>query len=124
MAKKLSNRSVSQTTQQKFQRIYQVVALIPSGQVASYGQVADLAGLPRHARLVSKALKLAPERLNLPWHRVISSQLKIAFPASSPMYIEQKQALLAEQVEFNGSKIQAKHHWQPDLFTLLQQLDY
>ncbi len=101
-----------------------MVALIPHGQVASYGQVADLAGLPRHARLVSKTLKLAPESLNLPWHRVISSQLKIAFPISTPLYLEQKQRLLAEDISFKGNKVQKEHHWQPDLFTLLQHLAY
>lgn len=108
----------------KYQRIYQVVALIPHGQVASYGQVADLAGLPKHARLVSKALKLAPEHLNLPWHRVISSQLNIAFPTATPMYLAQKQCLLAEGVTFKGNQVAAQYRWQPDLFTLLQQLEH
>ena len=43
-----------------YQKIWKVVTLIPEGRVASYGQVADLAGLPGRARLVSRALQAAP----------------------------------------------------------------
>ncbi|MGS0725371.1 MGMT family protein, partial [Shewanella sp. 0m-11] len=52
-------------------QIWHIVSMIPEGKVCSYGKVADLAGLPGRARYVSKALKLAPDELNLPWHRVI-----------------------------------------------------
>ena len=44
----------------KYQRIWQTVLQIPAGKVASYGQIADLAGLPGRARLVGKALGKAP----------------------------------------------------------------
>ena len=106
------------------QRIYQVILLIPAGYVASYGQVADLAGLPRQARFVSKVLKLAPDPLNLPWHRIVSSQNKISIPKSSQLYQEQKQRLLAEGVIFKGEQILPTNRWQPDLYTLLTQLEH
>lgn len=65
------------------QRILAVVRLIPVSQVASYGQIADLAGLGRGARQVSKALRSTTEP-DIPWHRVVNSQGKISIPASSP----------------------------------------
>lgn len=58
-------------------QILTVVDLIPRGQVASYGQVARLAGLPQHARLVGYVLKQLDAGADLPWHRVINSQGKI-----------------------------------------------
>ncbi len=62
-----------------YQEIYNVVALIPRGKVATYGQVAALAGFPRHARLVGYALnrQLAPDS-ELPWHRVINAQGRLS----------------------------------------------
>lgn len=54
--------------------IFTVVAQIPSGKVATYGQVARLAGLPRHARLVGRLLKQLDADSELPWHRVLNAQ--------------------------------------------------
>ena len=56
-----------------FARIRRVVGLIPRGRVATYGQVAILAGLPRHARHVGYALHALPEATPLPWHRVLGA---------------------------------------------------
>lgn len=58
--------------------ILAVVNLIPEGKVASYGQVAKLAGLPKHARLVGYVLKHLDAGSTLPWHRVMNSQGKIS----------------------------------------------
>jgi methylated-DNA-protein-cysteine methyltransferase related protein len=55
-------------------KIYAVIERIPKGRVATYGQVAALAGLPRRARLVGAALRETPESLSLPWQRVINAQ--------------------------------------------------
>ncbi|RYD89410.1 MAG: methyltransferase, partial [Sphingobacteriales bacterium] len=63
------------------QEIYQVVALIPYGKVATYGQIARLAGLPRHARLVGYALNRLGAEHDLPWHPVINAQGRISLPA-------------------------------------------
>ena len=63
-----------------YTQIWQTVQLIPHGKVACYGQIADLAGLPGKARLVGKALGMAPDGgwqgKVVPWHRVINSQGK------------------------------------------------
>ena len=56
--------------------ILQVVALIPYGKVATYGQIAKMAGLPKHARMVGRVLQQVED--DLPWHRVINSQGKIS----------------------------------------------
>jgi methylated-DNA-protein-cysteine methyltransferase related protein len=61
-----------------YDAIYNVVRQIPYGQVATYGQVAELAGLPRRARLVGYALfRVAPDD-DIPWHRVINAQGEIS----------------------------------------------
>jgi len=58
---------------QLHQPIYAVIRRIPRGKVATYGQIAALAGLPRRARLVGTALRETPEGLDLPWQRVINA---------------------------------------------------
>jgi methylated-DNA-protein-cysteine methyltransferase-like protein len=62
----------------KAERIWQIVASIPSGQVASYGQIATLAGLPGYARFVGTTLGKLPQNTSLPWHRVVNASLHIA----------------------------------------------
>ncbi|WP_111892972.1 MGMT family protein [Acinetobacter sp. MB5] len=61
-----------------YRQILEVVASIPYGKVATYGQVAKMAGLPRHARLVGKVLQNLDGNSDMPWHRVINSQGKIS----------------------------------------------
>jgi len=107
----------------KYQKIWKVVTLIPQGMVASYGQIADLAGLPGNARLVSRALQSAPIESSLPWHRVVNVNRRISFPFASPGYILQKQRLVNEGVSFSGRTIGQSHLWQPDLSVLLWELD-
>ena len=69
------------TDRKLVERIWKAVAEIPHGQVASYGGIARRAGAPRRARLVGHALKVAPDSLELPWHRVLSAQGRISLPA-------------------------------------------
>ena len=67
------------TTQYELHRqILEVIALIPYGKVATYGQVARMAGLPKHARLVGYVLKHLEVDHQVPWYRVINSQGKIS----------------------------------------------
>ncbi|OTG69246.1 methyltransferase [Acinetobacter sp. ANC 4470] len=68
----------SNSSDELARQILQVVALIPYGKVASYGQIAKLAGLPKHARLVGYVLKHMDQATEIPWHRVINSQGKIS----------------------------------------------
>jgi methylated-DNA-protein-cysteine methyltransferase-like protein len=57
-----------------YERIYAVVRRIPRGRVATYGDVAALAGLPGHARQVGYALHALPEHRSVPWHRVVNAR--------------------------------------------------
>jgi methylated-DNA-protein-cysteine methyltransferase related protein len=60
--------------QSSHQRIYAVVSRIPRGRVATYGQIAMLAGMRGHARLVGYALSALRDSSRVPWHRVINAQ--------------------------------------------------
>jgi len=62
-------------------RVWQIVHQIPKGQVATYGQIASMAGIPRHSRLIGRILSGLPPKTRLPWHRVINSQGRITNPA-------------------------------------------
>lgn len=77
-------------------QIYLVLDGIPSGTWCSYGDVAALAGLAGRARWVGQLLSKLPSDSTLPWHRVMNAQGKIAFPADSPKYLSQHQALSSE----------------------------
>ncbi|MEG3765783.1 MGMT family protein [Alteromonas sp. 14N.309.X.WAT.G.H12] len=106
-------------------KILSVAMIIPVGRVATYGQIADLAGLPGRARLVSKALKKADHDMSIPWHRILRSDGKIAFAANSEQAQEQKQRLLSEGVAISGYRITLKQYqWQPELHDLLHRLKY
>lgn len=87
------------------QLIWQVIASIPKGKVATYGQVARLAGYPSHARYVGATLKKLPKGTKLPWFRVINSQGRISFPEDSDGYKLQQQQLMEDGVEFYRGKI-------------------
>lgn len=86
-------------------RIWQVVHSVPTGRVTSYGRVAELAGLPRAARLVGRTLAQLPPGSALPWHRVVNSSGRISFPPGSSSHREQRERLLAEGIEFRGERI-------------------
>ncbi len=91
------------------QMILAVVVLIPYGKVASYGQIAALAGLPRHARLVGRVLSQMDETSPVPWHRVINSQGKISLNrVDDSGYNEQQVRLLSEGVIFKNGKLSFK----------------
>ena len=94
------------------ERIWQVVAMIPRGRVASYGQIAALAGMPRHARLVGRTLRELPKGSKLPWHRVVNASLKISQRPGTGGHQEQRRRLLAEGVEFTGERIPKAYLWE------------
>lgn len=85
--------------------IWQVVALIPRGRVATYGQVARLAGHPNHARYVGTVLRQLPADSRLPWHRVLCSGGRLAFAADSSNGRRQRSRLEAEGVIFNAARV-------------------
>jgi methylated-DNA-protein-cysteine methyltransferase-like protein len=87
-----------------YQDIYSVVSRIPKGRVATYGQVARLAGRPGHARLVGYALNALHGRYPIPWHRVINAKGRIS-PRSGPSSADVTQRLRLEKegVKFDES---------------------
>ena len=99
----------SLSPQQEARRsIIQVIGAIPQGKVCTYGRVAELAGLPRHARYVGTILKQLPANSRLPWHRVINGQGKIAFPQGSDKQQLQKKKLEKEGIVFHGDRVPLK----------------
>jgi methylated-DNA-protein-cysteine methyltransferase-like protein len=99
------------------EKIYAVVRRIPRGRVATYGQIAALAGIPRHARQVGYALSHMPDDLVLPWHRVLNSSGCVSL-RSRPGSDDFQQVLLeAEGVEFGlGGRVKlSKYQWEPRL---------
>ena len=84
-----------------YQKIYQTIRNIPKGRVATYGQIAELAGFPRQARMVGYALHALPNGSNVPWHRVINAKGRIS-QHGDPMYSQIQQKLLqAEGISFD-----------------------
>ncbi len=109
----------------KAERIWQTVIAIPEGKVASYSQIADLAGLPGRARYVSKAMSLAPDTMKLPWYRVLRSDGKLAFPISSKAALLQSNLLSKESVPVLKNRVSMQQHqWQPELSEILSKLDF
>lgn len=98
----------------KFSRIWTVVALVPRGRVATYGQIAELAGLPRQARQVGYVLAALPAGSRLPWHRVINArgEISLADPAGAA---RQRALLEREGVEFSAAdRVDLdRFRWQP-----------
>jgi methylated-DNA-protein-cysteine methyltransferase-like protein len=90
--------------------IWQVVASIPRGKVASYGQIARLCGYPSHSRYVGTTMKDLPKGSKLPWFRVLKSDGALAFPVASAPYKRQKELLEREKVIFKGGKVPLKQY--------------
>ena len=96
--------------------IRRAVASIPRGRVASYGEIAERAGLPRRARLVGKVLSDAGPSAKLPWHRVLRSDGRIAFPPGSTAFKEQRQRLHVEGVIVKNGRVNLEQFgWNRDL---------
>ena len=80
-----------------------MVRRIPRGRVATYGQVAELAGLEGHARQVGYALHALPPVSGVPWHRVINARGEISARSGSDWGELQRLLLEAEGVRFDAS---------------------
>ncbi len=85
--------------------IWHMVCAIPRGKVSTYGAVARAAGLPGRARQAGYALRVAPDGMNLPWHRVLGAGGRIVFPKSSRAYKEQARRLRAEGVLVKNGRV-------------------
>jgi len=94
-------------------RIHRIVSRIPKGRVATYGQIARLAGLRGQARLVGYAMHALPATTRVPWQRVVNARGEISLPGSSA--VRQR-----ERLEREGVRIDARGRidldrflWQP-----------
>ena len=89
--------------------------MIPYGKVATYGQIAKLAGLPKHARLVGYVLKHLDKSSEIPWYRVINSQGKISVTRINQQGENVQQSLLEQEGIYllNGKVSLKKFVWQP-----------
>jgi methylated-DNA-protein-cysteine methyltransferase-like protein len=97
-------------------RILAVVRRIPKGRVATYGQVATLAGYPGHARQVGYALHDLPDGASVPWHRVINGRGEVSPRASGgPEQGWQRHLLEREGVRFDprGRVDLERYRWEP-----------
>lgn len=94
-------------------QIFAVIHQIPFGKVATYGQIAKMAGYPGYARHVGKALGNLPQGSSLPWHRVINGKGEISLKGDS--FLRQRSILMEEGVEFSvKGRVRLKEFgWQP-----------
>jgi methylated-DNA-protein-cysteine methyltransferase-like protein len=102
--------------QSHYAKIYAAIRRIPKGKVATYGQIAKLAGLPRHPRLVGYALFNSEADSRLPWHRVVNAKGEISYSPSRRKADHLQRLLLeAEGVAFSerGRIDLARYRWQP-----------
>jgi methylated-DNA-protein-cysteine methyltransferase-like protein len=97
--------------------IYAVVAQVPKGRVATYGQIAELAGLPRRARLVGYALNALAAGNRLPWHRIVNAQGRISARGDGGIAAQmQRRRLEREGIRFDVSNTipLALYRWRPE----------
>lgn len=101
--------------------IYAVVRKIPRGQVATYGQVAELAGLVGKPRLVGYALYRVTDADQIPWHRVINAKGEVSRSPHRNGTDDLQQSLLEDEgIEFDArGKIDLnRYRWRADVETL------
>lgn len=109
MQRRSSNRDATSGAA-RARRIVAVVRRIPRGRVATYGQVAHVAGLPRHARLVGHTLHTLSDDSDVPWHRVVAAGGRIALPSHNALDGLQRALLELEGVTFRGARVAIDRH--------------
>lgn len=101
-------------------RVLRAVGRIPAGRVSTYGQVAREAGLGRRARFVGQVLSRLPAGSEVPWHRVLKADGRLAFPPDSAAYRRQRALLEQEGVPFAGARTDLDcYGWRATLDELL-----
>ena len=115
-----SNIKLQLKVEAPHEKIYAAVKKIPRGKVATYGQIAALAGMSRHARQAGYALAATPENVKIPWHRVINAQGRVSLRLrhwDSGSDDLQRILLEAEGVAFDstGKVNLKKFQWMPKL---------
>lgn len=97
-----------------YKKIYEVVKRIPLGKVATYGQIADLAGIPGRARQVGYALSALNDTV-VPWHRVINARGGISSRRDSAYQALQRHLLEHEGIDFSDEGVipLTVYRWRP-----------
>lgn len=99
-----------------YRELYAVVRAVPRGKVVTYGQIAELAGIPRGHRIAARALRECPK--GLPWYRVLGKKdarrAQIAVQDAEHAKL-QRSLLRKEGVKFdeNGFVVLRDHGWMP-----------
>ena len=95
--------------------ILRVIRRVPLGKVVTYGQVAELAGMPRRARQVGYALAALPAGTTVPWHRVVNASGRISMRRRPGTELTQRMLLQSEGVRFDGGgRISLpRYQWRP-----------
>jgi len=108
----------------RYERIWRVVRRIPRGRVATYGQVAVLAGIPRGARQVGYALHALRDGSGVPWHRVLNARGAVSL-RSGGHDVTQRLRLEREGVRFDsgGRTDLDRFRWRPRARKRRKQLD-
>ena len=98
-----------------FDKIYDIVRAIPSGRVATYGQIAALAGNPRLSRVVGYALHVNPEPITIPCHRVVNREGRLAASFAFGGIDVQAELLRQEGVEVSDDGVVdlSVYRWNP-----------
>lgn len=129
-SKKVSSKSANNTRSRRVvvapesdaARIIAAIKKIPRGKVCTYGNVADVAGLPRRARLVGTVLRQTPASRGLPWFRVINASGRISFPLGSDAYARQRKHLEDEGIDFVGGRVDLDRYGWPPRAKILDEL--
>jgi methylated-DNA-protein-cysteine methyltransferase-like protein len=108
-------------TSDAYRRIYAVISRIPPGRVATYGQVAAVAGLPGHARQVGYALHALPDGSDVPWQRVINARGEVSLRSASEGWPGGREGYQRHLLEEEGVVFDARGRidlrrfaWDPD----------
>ena len=99
-----------------YAKVWAVVARIPRGKVATYGQVARLAGLPNGARLAGYALHALPHGSGVPWQRVVNAKGETSPRRDGSGHEHFQRAMLRREgilFDRRGRLDLAKHRWRP-----------
>lgn len=86
-------------------KVIALIQKIPKGNVATYGQIAKLAGKPQGSRGVAWILNSSSGAYKLPWQRVLNSKGMISFPVGSASFKKQKKLLIGEGIEFDKNNV-------------------
>lgn len=113
-ASRAMSSAASPEKESRWRRFYRVVRRIPQGRVATYGQIAAMAGHPGHARQVGYALHALPDDSDVPWQRVINARGEVS-PRSEHGWEHYQRHLLEEEgVEFDpqGRVDLGRYRWE------------